>query len=107
MIHQFKSNHYYDTKNRVTKTGAGSSGDIMRTLNYYNDTTGMMTKVRYTDAASATSDVQYYFNKARQMTKLTDWTGHLEYRSPPSARSKSFWRGIPRQSFLKSQSVFR
>ncbi len=72
--------YYYDAKNRVTKTGAGSSGDIMPTLNYYNDTTGMMTKVRYTDAASATSDVQYFFNKARQMTKLTDWTGDLEYR---------------------------
>lgn len=78
-------NYYYDAAGRVTKAGAGCSGDIMPTLNYYNGTTGMMTKVRYTDAASATSDVQYYFNKARQMTKLTDWTDDLEYRYPPAA----------------------
>ena len=65
--------YYYDSINRVTKTGAGSTADIMPTYNYYNDTTGQMTKVRYTDAASNTADVEYFFNGAGQLTKHSTW----------------------------------
>ncbi|MBL7646489.1 MAG: RHS repeat protein [Candidatus Hydrogenedentes bacterium] len=45
--------YYYDAVGRVTKTGAGSSGDIMPTLNYYDGATGMMPKVRYSPSAES------------------------------------------------------
>ena len=62
--------YYYDGINRVTKTGAGSTADIMPTYNYYDAATGQMTKVTYTDAARGQARTRA-FRKVSCPSRLT------------------------------------